>query len=198
MINVLDIGGGFQDSNFEKFVPKLQAALRREFPTGMRFMAEPGRYYARSAYTLVCKVISRRLQTGAQPEPDMLYQNDGVYGSFMNVLIEKEVLHPSLVSSGFHSLEGGSKRHKGKRRYSIWGPTCDSTDRVVKEMDMESEVKVGDWLKYTHMGGKYIVRNFFVVLFFTPGGRLTEWPSLYYGHRYSIQWVSQPPPCYLS
>ncbi|PLB36846.1 type III PLP-dependent enzyme [Aspergillus candidus] len=152
VINVLDIGGGFQDSNFEKFVPKLQAALRREFPTGMRFMAEPGRYYARSAYTLVCKVISRRLQTGAQPEPDMLYQNDGVYGSFMNVLIEKEVLHPSLVSSGFHSLEGGSKRHKGKRRYSIWGPTCDSTDRVVKEMDMESEVKVGDWLKYTHMG----------------------------------------------
>lgn len=156
MINVLDIGGGFQDSSFDKFAPKLQAALRREFPTGMRFVAEPGRYYARNAYTLVCKIISRRRQTGTQSEPDMLYQNDGVYGSFMNVLIEKEVLHPSLVSSGFHSLEGGGKRHKGKCRYSIWGPTCDSTDRVVEEIDMESEVKVGDWLKYTNMGGKFI------------------------------------------
>ena len=165
----------------------------------MRFMAEPGRYYARSAYTLVCKVISRRLQAGAQPEPDMLYQNDGVYGSFMNVLIEKEVLHPSLVASGFHSLEGGGERHEGKFRYSIWGPTCDSTDRVVEEMAMGTEVKVGDWLKYTHMGGRFILQLLFVsILFCFSGARLTQWPSLYYGYRYSIQWVSKPPPCYLS
>ncbi|PLN82052.1 putative ornithine decarboxylase [Aspergillus taichungensis] len=161
-MTVLDIGGGFQDSNFEDIATSVQKTLREVFPPHVRVIAEPGRYYARSAYTLACKVISRRRQIGdprrTDTQPDMLYQNDGVYGSFMNVIMEKETVRPSLVASLLpsHCLPGGAtcRRQPGERRYSIWGPTCDGLDCVVRDTVLESEVKVGDWLKYKNMGGK--------------------------------------------
>ncbi|PLB33822.1 type III PLP-dependent enzyme [Aspergillus candidus] len=158
-MTLLDIGGGFQDSNFEGIASAVHKTLCEEFPPHVRVIAEPGRYYARSAYTLACKVISRRRQIGdarKTEEPDMLYQNDGVYGSFMNVIMEKEIMRPTLITSLLppRYLSGGEtgKRQQGERRYSIWGPTCDSLDCVVRDTVLESEVKVGDWLKYRNMG----------------------------------------------
>lgn len=168
-MTILDVGGGFQDSNFETMAATLKEAVRTAgFPSSVRTIAEPGRYYARTAYTLVCKVISRRRQIGEAAKtrgaPDMLYQNDGVYGNFMNVLVEKEVMSPTLVvpRSTRNQMtklydddgEAGVVRKRGEHRYTIWGPTCDSVDCVVREATLESEVKVGDWLKYRNMGGK--------------------------------------------
>lgn len=160
--HLLDIGGGFQDDCFETLAPVLRDTIRSEFPTGITTIAEPGRFFARSVYTLVCRVIARRLQLGSAAAagiPDMLYQNDGIYGNFMNVIMEKEIMVPYLVGN-----KKGSVSHKIKtkgesdkpvgHRYSIWGPTCDSTDCVVKEVTLDSEVKIGDWLKYKNMGGK--------------------------------------------
>ncbi|GIC90465.1 type III PLP-dependent enzyme [Aspergillus udagawae] len=155
-MNLLDIGGGYQDSSFEKIAQSIRGALVEVFPSRTRIIAEPGRYYARSAYTLACNVLSRRchIAEAAQGRPEMLYQNDGVYGSFMNVLLEKEVAHPSLIPCGSPYRLGDSKRARGPHRYSIWGPTCDSVDCVVRETTLESEVRVGDWLKYSNMGGE--------------------------------------------
>lgn len=142
----------------------IRDAIRSEFPIGTTTIAEPGRFFARSVYTLVCRVISRRRQLGSAARsgvPDMLYQNDGIYGNFMNVIMEKETMVPYLV----RSKKARGFLHKSKpedalqvtdhHRYSIWGPTCDSTDCVVREVTLDSEVKVGDWLKYKNMGGEY-------------------------------------------
>lgn len=171
---ILDIGGGFQDSHFEATASVLRETIRTEFPAGVTTIAEPGRFYARSAYTLVCRVISRRRQLGscaAANVPDMLYQNDGVYGNFMNVIMEKEVMQPDLVKT--KRSKGGlgttlSEKEDGEEmqqqwrkehRYSIWGPTCDSVDCVVRETTLPSEVRVGDWLKYRNMGGKCVLSS---------------------------------------
>ncbi|KAI9040389.1 type III PLP-dependent enzyme [Aspergillus affinis] len=153
-MTLLDIGGGFQDSNFERLASSVHEALGEEIPSHIRVIAEPGRYYACSAYTLACQVISRRRQIGdpRKTGSDMLYQNDGVYGCFMNVLVEKEIMCPTLITSYAHSQVENVKRQQGEHRYSIWGPTCDSTDCVVRDAALESEVKVGDWLKYKNMG----------------------------------------------
>ncbi|KAJ5146231.1 uncharacterized protein N7515_000795 [Penicillium bovifimosum] len=159
---ILDIGGGFQDDCFETMAPVLREAIRSEFPEGVTTIAEPGRFFARSVYTLVCRVISRRRQLGnaaVSGVPDMLYQNDGVYGNFMNVIMEKEVMVPYLVKKEGRNLlvkskgeNPGKDGQAGSHRYSIWGPTCDSTDCVVREVTFNSEVRVGDWLKYKNMG----------------------------------------------
>ena len=167
---ILDIGGGFQDDCFESMAPVIRDAIRSEFPTNTTVIAEPGRFYARSVYTLVCRVISRRRQLGsaaASGIPDMLYQNDGIYGNFMNVIMEKEIMVPHLLRSKKSKTELSSKyrtdvSEKGNEatspsashRYSIWGPTCDSTDCVVREVSLDSEVKIGDWFKYKNMGGE--------------------------------------------
>ncbi|GAQ03705.1 ornithine decarboxylase [Aspergillus lentulus] len=155
-MKLLDIGGGFQDCNLEDIACSLRPMLKEEFPPGVRLIAEPGRYYARSAYTLVCKILSRRRHIGTDDhdKPDMLYQNDGVYGSFMNVLIEKETVRPSLVAYTwpFHSHDNDTRRKLQEHRYTIWGPTCDSVDCVAKDVPMNSEIRIGDWLKYKNMG----------------------------------------------
>ncbi|CAG7966962.1 unnamed protein product [Penicillium salamii] len=166
---ILDIGGGFQDDCFESMAPLIRDSIRSEFPANTTIIAEPGRFYARSVYTLVCRVISRRRQLGsaaASGIPDMLYQNDGVYGNFMNVIMEKEIMVPHLLRSKkskaallpkHRAAEVNEKGNEATspstaHRYSIWGPTCDSTDCVVREVSLDSEVKVGDWFKYKNMG----------------------------------------------
>ncbi|KAF3016078.1 hypothetical protein E8E15_006789 [Penicillium rubens] len=157
---ILDIGGGFQDDCFESMAPVIRDAIRSEFPAGITTIAEPGRFFARSVYTLVCRVISRRRQLGSAAlsgVPDMLYQNDGIYGNFMNVIMEKEIMVPYLVKNKkarvlLHKPKSEDALQVTDHRYSIWGPTCDSTDCVVREVTFDSEVKVGDWLKYKNMG----------------------------------------------
>lgn len=194
---ILDIGGGYQDNCFESMAPVIRDAIRAEFPNGTTVFAEPGRFYARSVYTLVCRVISRRRQLGsaaASGIPDMLYQNDGIYGNFMNVIMEKEIMEPHLLKVkksktgilGNHrtneiSEKGNERMKSAEHRYSIWGPTCDSTDCVVREVTLESEVKIGDWFKYKDMGGEYYQR--------LPSCFPLTIPSLHEYHCHSIQWL---------
>ena len=170
---ILDVGGGFQDSHFEAMAAVLRDTIHAEFPSGVNVIAEPGRFYARSAYTLACRVISKRRQIGsaaAAGVPDMLYQNDGVYGNFMNVIMEKEAMMPSLVTRG--------PRQVGQHRYSIWGPTCDSIDCVAREVTLDVEVRLGDWLKYKNMGGQYTI----YLLVWAVNLGLTG-DSIHYDHR---------------
>lgn len=182
---MLDIGGGFQDSNFERITSSVHKTLCEEIPPHVQVIAEPGRYFARSAYTLACKVISRRRQIGETRRPDMLYQNDGVYGSFMNVVMEKEIMQPSLITPYSHGET--VKRQQGEHRYSIWGPTCDSMDCVVRDTVLESEVRVGDWLKYKNMGGRSHISPFFYANVKTMANK----HSLYHRHSHPIQRVPE-------
>jgi ornithine decarboxylase len=177
-MNLLDICGGYQDSSFEKIAQSVREVLMEGFPSQTQIIAEPGRYFARSAYTLACKILSRGCHIGeaAQERPDMLYQNDGVYGSFMNVLLEKGVVHPSLISCSSPYHLRNTKRARGPHRYSIWEPTCDSVECVARETTLEAEVRVGDSLKYSNMGGAWCASIFILWL----EGVLTS-SSIYHG-----------------
>ncbi|PIG80204.1 ornithine decarboxylase [Aspergillus arachidicola] len=149
---VLDVRGGFQHTNFAFMASSLRPALAREFgDRPIRVIAEPGRFYATPCYTLVCKVIARRTHIGAAPSnpAGMLYQNDGLYGCVSCGWSEGEEYTPVLVKQN----EGrDDHRESREHRYSFWGPTCDRIDRIAKEVVMDGEVKVGDWLVYKDMG----------------------------------------------
>ncbi|KAJ5980885.1 hypothetical protein N7481_008183 [Penicillium waksmanii] len=131
------------------------------FSPGITIIAEPGRFCARAAYTLTCRVISRRRQmtsASAAGTPDMLYQHDGIYGNFMNVIMEREVMVSKLARGRYGSRPLLSQFERQRRdgefvhKYSIWGPTCDSIDRVVREAAFDCEVNIGDWLIYQNIG----------------------------------------------
>jgi diaminopimelate decarboxylase len=81
----------------------------------------------------------------------------------MNVLLEHEVMQPTLLPAVDLAQCTKLPRCLAEHKYAIWGPTCDGTDRVSPGVTFQSEVHVGDWLKYEHMGGKphcwFIVSN---------------------------------------
>jgi len=60
--SLLDVGGGFEDATFEATAGVLRDALDLHFPdrTGLRIIAEPGRYFVSRAFSLAVNVIARR------------------------------------------------------------------------------------------------------------------------------------------
>lgn len=60
--DLLDVGGGFGDDNFETLAESLLAALDESFPIGcgVRVIAEPGRYFVTDGFELATNIIARR------------------------------------------------------------------------------------------------------------------------------------------
>ena len=150
-IRSLDIGGGFVQERLATLAPAIKNALEHDdyfSARGIHVLAEPGTFFAASTATLACNVIGRRTGEHHQGAIDKLYLNDGVYGSFLNMIIERPVLKPHLLK--LSSVERGSRQ--GKYHYSLWGPTCDSTDKLGDSYEFDEEVEVGDWLYFENMG----------------------------------------------
>ncbi|KAM3931410.1 ornithine decarboxylase 1 [Leptodactylus fuscus] len=160
-MHLLDIGGGFPGSEdvklkFEEVTSVINPALDKYFPvdSGVQIIAEPGRYYVASAFTLAVNIIAKKVmvteQTGSDDEDDascdktlMYYVNDGVYGSFNCILYDHAHVKPVL-----------QKKPKLDEKFyssSIWGPTCDGLDRIVERFDLP-ELQVGDWMLFENMG----------------------------------------------
>jgi len=160
-MHLLDIGGGFPGSEdtklkFEEITAVINPALDKYFPadSGVRVIAEPGRYYVASAYTLAVNIIAKKVimnEQSASDEEDegtndrtlMYYVNDGVYGSFNCILYDHAHCLPTLHR----------KPKPDERMYpcSIWGPTCDGLDRIVEQCSLP-DMQVGDWLLFENMG----------------------------------------------
>ncbi|KAK3712590.1 Ornithine decarboxylase [Vermiconidia calcicola] len=172
-LHTLDVGGGFSSGTFEEMAAVLARTLDDYFPPEIRIIAEPGRYYTSSAFTIACNVIARRTVEDKDLgiTSYMLYLNDGVYGNFSSIMFDHQ--HPvpqvlstvrrpdgfnysteSLTDSGYASAEEGVADTEGKRLidYSIWGPTCDGIDCIAEKWTSRETVDVGDWLYFEDMG----------------------------------------------
>jgi ornithine decarboxylase len=60
--SLLDVGGGFEDGRLETAASVLTRAIQHYFPdrTGIKVIAEPGRYYVSRAFSLATNIIARR------------------------------------------------------------------------------------------------------------------------------------------
>jgi len=163
-LHTLDVGGGFCDETFEQFAGILREALDTYFPPHIRIIAEPGRFYVASAFTLAANIIARRdVPDPEDPSRDayMLYLNDGVYGNFSNIIFDHQ--HPvaqilTCVDSSVPSTPSSSDSESGSKpatkgiNYSIWGPTCDGIDLITERIELPGLLDVGDWLYFENMG----------------------------------------------
>ncbi|XP_071117434.1 ornithine decarboxylase 1-like isoform X3 [Haliotis cracherodii] len=167
--NIIDIGGGFYGHkgaplSFEKVATALNKSLDKYFPisSNVKVIAEPGRYFASSAFTLVTSVIGKRKclskhrdhknsgtenncesETSSDNKPTfMYYLTDGVFGSFNVIIFEGMHISPKLVKAPSSDVTFTS---------SLWGPTCDSLDCVQKGLSLP-ELQNGDWLYVENMG----------------------------------------------
>ncbi|XP_061102375.1 ornithine decarboxylase 1-like [Conger conger] len=114
-----------------QFTAVINPALDKHFPahSGVRVIAEPGRYYVSSAYTLAVNIITKKEKIeeqmacddegdGANKRTLMYYVNDGIYGSFHNILFGARYM-PSLHKK--------PKPDEPMYPCSIWGQTCNWT-----------------------------------------------------------------------
>ncbi|KAF4519794.1 hypothetical protein B566_EDAN009046 [Ephemera danica] len=146
--DLLDIGGGFPGNvgtSIDEIAKVINTSLDVHFPEGcgVRVIAEPGRFFVASAYTLATCVHSKRVVH--QDDGDvsfMYYINDGVYGSFNCLLYDHAVATPVPVKG----MDAGTLSLG-----SVWGPTCDGLDQVTGPL-MLPEMQVGDWIAFPNMG----------------------------------------------
>ncbi|KAA6407435.1 MAG: ornithine decarboxylase [Lasallia pustulata] len=153
-MKTLDVGGGFTGDTFEKMALVLSEALDEHFPSNVRIIGEPGRYYVSSALTLACNVIARRdLEDPATRTTSyMLYLNDGVYGNFSSIIFDHQHPIPRILQSGGRNRACRSSQSGRVTEYSIWGPTCDGIDRITESCTFHEVLDVGDWLYFEEMG----------------------------------------------
>jgi len=98
-MHTLDCGGGFVSETFDDMSAALSAALDDHFPPHVRIIAEPGRYYTSTAFTLACNVIARRTveEKSTGKNSYMLYMNDGVYGNFSSMIFDHQNPIPRVL-----------------------------------------------------------------------------------------------------
>ncbi|EFE33102.1 uncharacterized protein ARB_07853 [Trichophyton benhamiae CBS 112371] len=156
-MRLLDIGGGFSESTFEDMAASIQRSLDFHFrDINVELVAEPGRYFAAGAMTIACEIIARRDAKEAPPSAEeasnMLYLNDGVYGTFSSSLFEPSP-HPRVLraSGVFYPQPAAGDQVKN----ILWGPTCDGVDCIAKDVELPERLTFGDWLYFPDMGVSY-------------------------------------------
>jgi len=130
---MLDIGGGFPvdyleaGMPIEEFCAPIVRALQ-ELPSGLRIIAEPGRYIAAPAAISVTSVMGRALRDGRW----WYYLDDGLYGSYSGQFFD----HAKYPVEAL--VEGGETYPT-----VLAGPTCDSID-VIRENLRLPKLEMGD------------------------------------------------------
>lgn len=148
-MSVLNIGGGFTAGpQFEKAAVTVNSAMKEYFPAELNFtaMAEPGRFFAESAFTLAVNIIGKRVRGDLRE----YWINDGVYGSMNCILYDHATVSCTplaLKSNRKNPTCGGARLYDA----TVFGPTCDGLDTVLTGEKLP-ELEVEDWLVFPKMG----------------------------------------------
>ncbi|XP_075409813.1 antizyme inhibitor 2 isoform X1 [Tenrec ecaudatus] len=159
-MHILDLGGGFPGIEgakvrFEEIASVINPALDLYFPEGcgVDILAELGRYYVTSAFTLAVNVIGKKEVFSDQPSREeensfasktiVYHLEEGVYGIFNSVLFDNTCPTPILQKKPSTEQPSYSS--------SLWGPVLDGYDCVAEGLWLP-QLHVGDWLVFENMG----------------------------------------------
>lgn len=154
-VSIIDIGGGFpgvdRTVKFEDIASRVNDGIDTFFSkevenNSVKFISEPGRYFAEKTHTLVLNVIGKKIITDDKGEKMIVYYlNDGVYGSFNCIYFDHHM--PTVLP--FNERDG--KLFKSR----LFGPTCDSIDLIADEI-MLPELAISE-IVYVENFGSYTV-----------------------------------------
>jgi ornithine decarboxylase len=108
-------------------------------PAGVRLWAEPGRALVAGGGSVVLQVQLRR--------GDTLYVNDGVYGN----LSDAGALGFRFPARRIRFGEAGYPAER-LADFSLFGPTCDSADRMGGPFRLPADMREGDWVELGQLG----------------------------------------------
>jgi ornithine decarboxylase len=150
----LNVGGGFPNYRLQAVVPQLEetfALIDRVATEAFGadrplLVCEPGRALCGDAFTLAARV--KALRDGTH-----VFLNDGVYGTLtelplIGVIDRMQVIDPT----------GAARTGKSTPRI-VFGPTCDSVDRLPGDLPLPSDIAEGDYVIWHGMGSYSVVTN---------------------------------------
>jgi len=162
-MTVVDLGGGFPGGENGSAGPgmptfqQLAATIRNSITVFMqklnrfgdeaniRFIAEPGRYFVSTSTTISTKIYSRK---GGKNKYQALYVDDGVYGSFNNVVYDHAFPVPKRLTSVLARCV-----EEEMIPTAVFGPTCDGLDQMCNlETTVLPRCDVGEWLIWEEQG----------------------------------------------
>lgn len=141
----LNVGGGFAahrsgaapdlEAIFDRIASETKRAFGTERPS---LVCEPGRALVAEAFTLAVRVKSVRA--------DALFLNDGVYGALTELRDIGVPDRMSVVRADGTSVAGPSAPKV------VFGPTCDSLDRLPNPVALPADIAEGDYVMIRAMG----------------------------------------------
>ena len=139
-IDILDVGGGFPASYDDCTPPPLgefAAAITSAGPLP-ELWCEPGRALAACAQATVARVIGRK--------GDAVFLNDGIYGG----------LDPAPLTGYRYPVwavaADGRDLSAAMIPFDVFGPTCDSHDRLPVPYALPADITEGDWIVFENTG----------------------------------------------
>jgi ornithine decarboxylase len=146
--DMVDIGGGFfsNKEQFETYAQKIRSSMYQYNKRTLKYIGEPGRFFAESAFDLFVQVIGKKpnLTSGGW----RYTIDESLYGQFSCIPFDHKKPQWIRIPTSYDNKDlPARKRIKG----TLYGRTCDSLDMIADSNDME-ELEVGDWLWFPHMG----------------------------------------------
>ncbi len=150
----LNVGGGFPSHRLHGVVPQLEAtfALIDRVATEAfgddrpLLVCEPGRGLCGDAFTLATRVKSVR--------DDMhVFLNDGIYGALAELPLIGVIDRTRVVAPN------GEARRGAAAPRIVFGPTCDSVDRLPGDVMLPADIAEGDFVIFEGLGAYSTVTN---------------------------------------
>jgi ornithine decarboxylase len=139
-VDVIDVGGGFpvaypdiDPPPLGAFMAEIDAAFDRLGMPDVRLWAEPGRALVAGGGSVVVQVQLRK--------GHMLYVNDGVFGALSDAGALGFRFPARLIRAGGPAAA-----------FSLFGPTCDSSDVMRGPFMLPEDVAEGDWVEIGQLG----------------------------------------------
>lgn len=170
-IELIDVGGGFpgyslkDEITFEEIAQVLNDSIQEYFYDKenekylVEFIAEPGRYMVASSHTLVLSIINKKIRVNkeTQEKEIIYYVNDSIYSILNNII------HDHFVISN-DNLFPFNERNEKKYKSTIFGPTCDSLDKITDNV-MLPDLLCGEYLYVENLGAYTTAVNYDEELF---------------------------------
>jgi ornithine decarboxylase len=144
-VDIVDVGGGFPVSYPDMAPPPLDdyiaviEAAGAALPGNVRLWAEPGRALVAGGGSVVVQVQLRR--------GDALFVNDGVYGNLSDAGALGFRFPARRIRLGETDDQEGTFGD-----FALFGPTCDSVDRMRGPFSLPADMREGDWIELGQLG----------------------------------------------
>ena len=145
LVDAIDLGGGFPSRYPHSDPPDLSAFMEEIVKAAdelavkynCELICEPGRALVAEAESVIVRVDARR--------GDALYVNDGAFGTLFDA-----------AYCGFRFparlLRADGKKPRAEIAFSLYGPTCDSSDYMPGPFMLPASVREGDYIEIGQIG----------------------------------------------